>query len=95
MGPVQAKAYTDLKRIEATDVERKARTKRVGRRNMIINSTFEISYLVLASAALGAILIGGLLAVMHVRRKYHPNLIGALLGALLCFLLLEALPALI
>lgn len=62
---------------------------------MIINSTFEISYLALAFAALGAIVIGALLTVMHVRRKYHPNLIGALLGALLCFLLLEALPALI
>lgn len=62
---------------------------------MIINSTFEISYLVLAFAALGAIVIGALLGVMHVRRKYHPNLIGALLGALLCFLLIEALPALI
>lgn len=62
---------------------------------MMINSTFEMSYLVLAFAALGAIVIGVLLAVMHVRRKYYPNLIGALLGALLCFLLLEALPTLI
>jgi hypothetical protein len=61
----------------------------------MINSTFEMSYLALAFAALGAIVIGALLAVMHVRRKYCPNLIGALLGALLCFLLLEALPALI
>jgi hypothetical protein len=31
---------------------------------------------------------------MHVRHKYHPSLIGALIGAFLCFLLLEALPAL-
>lgn len=62
---------------------------------MVINSTFEISYVVLAFAALGAIVIGALAAVMHVRRQYRPNLIGALIGALLCFLLLEALPALL
>ena len=62
---------------------------------MVINNTFEVSYVVLAFAALGAILIGALLAFMHMRRQYHPNLIGALIGALLCFLLLEALPALI
>lgn len=62
---------------------------------MAVNSAFEISYAALAFAALGAIVIGALLAVMHVKRRYHPNLIGALLGALLCFLLLEALPALI
>jgi hypothetical protein len=57
-------------------------------------SSFEISYMTLAFAALGAITIGGLLTAMHVRHRYHPNLIGALIGALLCFLLLEALPAL-
>ncbi|PMS15193.1 hypothetical protein C0Z18_28150 [Trinickia dabaoshanensis] len=62
---------------------------------MAIHSTLEISYGTLVFAALGAILIGALLTVMHVKRRYHPNLIGALLGALLCFLLLEALPALI
>lgn len=62
---------------------------------MAIDSAFEVSYMALAFAALGAIVIGALLAVMHVKRRYHPNLIGALLGALLCFLLLEALPALI
>jgi hypothetical protein len=60
-----------------------------------INSTFEISYVMLAFAALGAIVIGALLTAMHLKRRYHPNLIGALLGALLCFLLLEALPALL
>lgn len=60
---------------------------------MVINDTFEISYVVLAFAALGAILIGALLTAMHVRRRYHPNLIGALIGALLCFVLLETLPA--
>jgi hypothetical protein len=40
------------------------------------------------------VLVGALLFVMRVRHKYHPSLIGALVGAVLCFLLLEALPAL-
>lgn len=62
---------------------------------MVINSTFELSYVILAFAALGAIVIGALLTVMHVKRRYHPNMIGALIGALLCFLLLEALPSLL
>ncbi|RDU94909.1 hypothetical protein [Trinickia dinghuensis] len=62
---------------------------------MAINSTFEISYVTLAFAALGAIVIGALLTAMHVKHRYHPNLIGALIGALFCFLLLEALPAIL
>ena len=37
------------------------------------------------------VLIGGLLVAMRLRHKYHPNLIGALIGAMLCFLLLEAI----
>jgi hypothetical protein len=45
--------------------------------------------------ALSALLIGVLLATMHVRHRYEPNLIGALIGALLCFALLETIPALI
>jgi hypothetical protein len=60
---------------------------------MVINDTFEFSYVLLAFAALGAIVIGALLTSMHLKRKYHPNLIGALIGALLCFILLETLPA--
>jgi hypothetical protein len=60
---------------------------------MFINRTFELSFLLMAFVALGAVLIGGLLASMHLRHRYHPNLIGALIGALFCFLLLEALPA--
>jgi uncharacterized membrane protein YeaQ/YmgE (transglycosylase-associated protein family) len=60
---------------------------------MVINDTFEVSYVMLAFAALGAIVIGALLTAMHMKRKYHPNLIGALIGALLCFVLLETLPA--
>jgi hypothetical protein len=60
---------------------------------MIINSPIELSSVMLAFAALGAIVIGALLTAMHLKHKYHPNLIGALIGALLCFLLIEALPA--
>ncbi|WP_322105270.1 hypothetical protein [Paraburkholderia sp. J41] len=60
---------------------------------MGIHGTFQFSYVLMAFVALGAILIGGLLASMHLRHQYHPNLIGALIGALLCFLLIEALPA--
>lgn len=60
---------------------------------MIINGTFEISTVLMAFVGLGVVLIGGLLAMMHLRHRYHPNLIGVLIGALFCFLLLEALPA--
>ncbi|AHI64316.1 hypothetical protein [Burkholderia thailandensis] len=60
---------------------------------MTIDNPIEISSVMLAFAALGAIIIGGLLAAMHLKHKYHPNLIGALIGALLCFLLIEALPS--
>ncbi|WP_186055468.1 hypothetical protein [Burkholderia gladioli] len=62
---------------------------------MSINSPFELSSVILVFAVMGAVAIGALLATMHLRRKYHPNLIGALIGALLCFLLIEALPAII
>jgi len=62
---------------------------------MLINHPVEMTYAMLAFTALGAIVIGGLLLVMRAKHKYHPNLIGALIGALLCFLLIEALPALI
>ena len=61
---------------------------------MNVNHTFELSYMMIAFAVIGVIVIGGLLAAMHLKHKYHPKLIGALIGALLCFLLIEALPAL-
>ncbi|RQR29234.1 MULTISPECIES: hypothetical protein [unclassified Burkholderia] len=61
---------------------------------MNLNHSFELSYVTIAFAVAGALVIGGLLAAMHMKHKYHPNLIGALIGALLCFLLIEALPAL-
>ncbi|HEY2735161.1 MAG TPA: hypothetical protein VGI70_14290 [Polyangiales bacterium] len=44
---------------------------------------------------LAILLIGGMLVAMHRRHQYSPNLIGALIGALFCFILLETLPALI
>ena len=61
---------------------------------MNIDHSFELSYMTIAFAVVGAIVIGGLLATMHMKHKYQPNLIGARIGALLCFLLIEALPAL-
>jgi hypothetical protein len=61
---------------------------------MAIHGTFEFSYVMIGFLCLGLVLIGGLLVTMRLRHKYHPNLIGALIGAMLCFLLLEALPAL-
>ncbi|WP_233864133.1 hypothetical protein [Paraburkholderia adhaesiva] len=59
---------------------------------MIIGG-FAISAVLMAFVGLGAILIGTMLVSMHLRHQYQPNLIGALIGALCCFLLLEALPA--
>lgn len=61
---------------------------------MVIHDTIHISYVTIAFLCLGLVLIGGLLVTMRLRHSYHPNLIGALIGAMLCFLLLEALPAL-
>ncbi|KVN96912.1 hypothetical protein [Burkholderia ubonensis] len=61
---------------------------------MHITDSIFLSYVMIAFAVVGALAIGGLLAFMRATHKYHPNLIGALIGALLCFLLIEALPAL-
>ncbi|MFM0645794.1 hypothetical protein PQR14_15810 [Paraburkholderia bryophila] len=61
---------------------------------MMIHDTIRISSVMIAFICLGLVLIGGLLIAMRLRHTYHPNLIGALIGAMLCFLLLEALPAL-
>lgn len=47
-----------------------------------------------AFVALGALVIAALLIAMHLKRRYQPNLIGALIGALFCFVLIELLPAL-
>ena len=61
---------------------------------MVIHDTIQISTVMIAFTCLGIVLVGGLLVMMRLQHKYHPNLIGALIGAMLCFLLLEALPAL-
>ncbi|CAH2785255.1 MAG: hypothetical protein CBHOC_1832 [uncultured Caballeronia sp.] len=49
----------------------------------------------IAFVALSAVLIGALAVFMHLRHRHSPNLIGALIGALMCFVLLETIPALI
>lgn len=61
---------------------------------MAIDGTIHIPYVMIAFICVGLLLVGGLLVAMRLRHRYHPNLIGALIGAMLCFLLLEALPAL-
>ena len=61
---------------------------------MVTHDTIPITNVMIAFVCLGLVLIGGLLVMMRLRHKYHPNLIGALIGAMLCFLLLEALPEL-
>jgi hypothetical protein len=61
---------------------------------MVINSSFEIPAAMFGFICIAAVLVGAVLVVMRARHKYHPSLIGALIGAVLCFLLLEALPAL-
>ncbi|ALL62800.1 MULTISPECIES: hypothetical protein [Paraburkholderia] len=61
---------------------------------MVIYGNLAVSYAMIAFIGLGLLLIGGVLAVMHRRHRYEPNLLAALIGAFFCFLLLEALPAL-
>ncbi|RQH06922.1 hypothetical protein [Paraburkholderia dinghuensis] len=60
---------------------------------MLINSGFEITYVLVAFALLGAILIGTLITAMHLE-QWHPRLVGAAVGALLGFVLIETLPML-
>ncbi|MBT2790957.1 hypothetical protein [Paraburkholderia strydomiana] len=61
---------------------------------MIVQNGVMLSYVLPAFVCVGLLVIGGLLIAMRLRHKYDPNLIGALIGGMLCFLLLEALPAL-
>jgi hypothetical protein len=61
---------------------------------MVIYGNLAMSYGMIAFIGLAMLLVGGALAVMHLRHRYEPNLIAALIGAFCCFLLLEALPAL-
>ncbi|ACC69789.1 hypothetical protein PPMP20_10815 [Paraburkholderia phymatum] len=61
---------------------------------MFTYGNLAMSYGMIAFIGLALLLIGGVLAIMHLRHRYEPNLIAALIGAFCCFLLLEALPAL-
>lgn len=61
---------------------------------MLIDNTIAISRVMIAFTCLGLLLVGALVVIMRRRHQYHPNLIGALIGGMLCFLLLEVLPAL-
>ncbi|MBN3753102.1 hypothetical protein G3N95_09115 [Paraburkholderia sp. Tr-20389] len=58
---------------------------------MVINSDFEIAFLVGSFTLLGVILVGTLLTATHLDR-WHPKLIGAAIGALLGIALIEAVP---
>ncbi|MGC2960854.1 hypothetical protein [Paraburkholderia graminis] len=58
---------------------------------MIIGNDFEIGFLLVAFALLGIILIDALLDTLHLQRL-HPRLIGATVGALVGFALIEAVP---
>ena len=53
-----------------------------------------VSYGMVGFIVLALLMIGGVAVVMHVRHRYEPLLLAALIGAFFCFLLLEALPAL-
>ncbi|BDC44646.1 hypothetical protein [Paraburkholderia terrae] len=60
---------------------------------MIIGNDFEIGFLLVIFALLGIILIGALLDTLHLQRL-HPRLIGAMIGVLVGFALIEAVPML-
>lgn len=62
---------------------------------MVINGTSGISSWLIAFVGLAILLIGAILVGMRARHRYSPNLIGALIGALFCFVLMETLPALL
>ncbi|GJH07142.1 hypothetical protein [Paraburkholderia terrae] len=58
---------------------------------MIIGNDFEIGFLLVIFALLGIILVGALLEALHLQRL-HPRLIGAAIGVLVGFALIEAVP---
>lgn len=58
---------------------------------MIIDGSFDIGFLLLIFALLGAVLIDGLFETLKFERL-HPRLIGATVGVLLGFALIEAVP---
>jgi hypothetical protein len=58
---------------------------------MLINSEFEVGYLMVVFSLLGVIFVGALMTACHLER-WHPRLIGAVIGALLGLALIEAVP---
>ena len=50
---------------------------------MVTHDTIPVTNMMIAFVCIGLVLIGGLLVMMRLRHKYHPNLIGALIGAML------------
>ena len=60
---------------------------------MVIVSNFQNAFFVAIFALLGVVLIGSLLTTLHLN-QWHPNLISAVIGALLGFALIEAVPLL-
>lgn len=61
---------------------------------MLINNDFEIGFQLIIFALLGIILLGSLLSALHLDR-WHPKLLGAMIGALLGVALIEAVPLLV
>ena len=60
---------------------------------MVIDNDFEIAYLLVAFALLGSILVGALVSAINLD-KWHPRIVGALVGLLLGVALIEAVPLL-
>lgn len=61
---------------------------------MFNNGDFEFGFMIGSFALLGAVVTGSLLASFG-RRRWHAKLLGATLGALLGFALIEAVPMLV
>ncbi|MBN3819245.1 hypothetical protein G3N57_22675 [Paraburkholderia sp. Se-20369] len=59
----------------------------------VINSDYEIGFLLVVFTLVGVVLIGAVLTAMHLER-WHPRLIGAAIGALIGIALIEAVPML-
>jgi hypothetical protein len=58
---------------------------------MLINSDFEVGYLLVVFSLLGVIFVGAMMTACHLER-WHPRLVGAAIGALLGLVLIEAVP---
>lgn len=60
---------------------------------MFVGIDFENGFLLVIFALLGIVLVGALLDACHLQRL-HPRLIGATIGVLVGFALIEAVPML-